>query len=145
PRGDLIQLPAGATPVDFAYAVHTEVGHTCVGARVNGRLVSLESQLQSGDVVEVFTSKSPTAGPSRDWLEFVKSPRARNKIRQWFTKERREEAIDHGKDLIAKQMRKEGLPMHRLFRQANLDSVAKDLGHPDVSSLYAAVGEGNVG
>ncbi|MFS0885562.1 bifunctional (p)ppGpp synthetase/guanosine-3',5'-bis(diphosphate) 3'-pyrophosphohydrolase [Aeromicrobium sp. 179-A 4D2 NHS] len=145
PRGDLVQLPAEATPVDFAYAVHTEVGHTCVGARVNGRLVSLESKLESGDVVEIFTSKSPTAGPSRDWLDFVKSPRARNKIRQWFTKERREEAIDHGKDLIAKQMRKEGLPMHRLFRQANLDTVAKDLGHPDIASLYAAVGENNVG
>ncbi len=145
PRGDLIQLPAGATPVDFAYGVHTEVGHACVGARVNGRLVSLESELESGDVVEVFTSKSPTAGPSRDWLEFVKSPRARNKIRQWFTKERREEAIEQGKDLIAKQMRKEGLPMHRLFRQANLDTVAKDLGHADIASLYAAVGENNVG
>ena len=145
PRGDLIQLPAGATPVDFAYAVHTEVGHTCVGARVNGRLVALDSELESGDVVEIFTSKSPTAGPSRDWLEFVKSPRARNKIRQWFTKERREEAIDHGKDLIARQMRKEGLPMHRLFRQANLDTVAKDLGYADVSALYAAVGENNIG
>nr|WP_313407791.1 bifunctional (p)ppGpp synthetase/guanosine-3',5'-bis(diphosphate) 3'-pyrophosphohydrolase [Aeromicrobium sp.] len=145
PRGDLIQLPAEATPVDFAYGVHTEVGHACVGARVNGRLVSLESELESGDVVEIFTSKSPTAGPSRDWLDFVKSPRARNKIRQWFTKERREEAIDHGKDLIAKQMRKEGLPMHRLFRQANLDTVAKDLGHADIASLYAAVGENNVG
>lgn len=145
PRGDLIQLPESATPVDFAYAVHTEVGHACVGARVNGRLVSLESKLESGDVVEVFTSKSPTAGPSRDWLDFVKSPRARNKIRQWFTKERREEAIEHGKDLIAKQMRKEGLPMHRLFRQANLDTVAKDLGHADIAALYAAVGESNVG
>ncbi len=145
PRGDLIQLPAGATPVDFAYAVHTEVGHTCVGARVNGRLVALDSELESGDVVEIFTSKSPTAGPSRDWLEFVKSPRARNKIRQWFTKERREEAIDHGKDLISRQMRKEGLPMHRLFRQANLDTVAKDLGYADVSALYAAVGENNIG
>ncbi|MFH7324540.1 MULTISPECIES: RelA/SpoT family protein [Aeromicrobium] len=145
PRGDLIQLPAGATPVDFAYGVHTEVGHTCVGARVNGRLVSLESKLESGDVVEIFTSKSPTAGPSRDWLDFVKSPRARNKIRQWFTKERREEAIDHGKDLIAKQMRKEGLPMHRLFRQANLDTVAKEMGHADIAALYAAVGESNVG
>ncbi|MCW2790323.1 MAG: pyrophosphokinae, partial [Aeromicrobium sp.] len=99
PRGDLIQLPADSTPVDFAYAVHTEVGHACIGARVNGRLVSLESRLESGDVVEVFTSKSPDAGPSRDWLEFVASPRARNKIRQWFTKERREEAIERGKDL----------------------------------------------
>jgi guanosine-3',5'-bis(diphosphate) 3'-pyrophosphohydrolase len=141
PRGDLIQLPADATPVDFAYAVHTEVGHACIGARVNGRLVSLESTLESGDVVEIFTSKSPEAGPSRDWLEFVKSPRARNKIRQWFTKERREEAIERGKDLIAKQMRKEGLPLHRLFTHETLAVVAHELNLADVSALYAAVGE----
>ena len=145
PRGDLIQLPADATPVDFAYAVHTEVGHACIGARVNGRLVSLESTLESGDVVEVFTSKSPDAGPSRDWLEFVASPRARNKIRQWFTKERRDEAIERGKDLIAKQMRKEGLPLHRLFKHETLATVAQELQLPDVSTLYASVGEGNVG
>ena len=145
PRGDVMQLPAEATPVDFAYAVHTEVGHACIGARVNGRLVSLESELQTGDVVEIFTSKSPDAGPSRDWLEFVKSPRARNKIRQWFTKERREEAIERGRDSIAKQMRKENLPLHRLFNHDTLDAVAKDLHLADVSALYAAVGEGNVG
>jgi guanosine-3',5'-bis(diphosphate) 3'-pyrophosphohydrolase len=145
PRGDLIQLPSNSTPVDFAYAVHTEVGHACIGARVNGRLVSLESTLESGDVVEIFTSKSPDAGPSRDWLEFVASPRARNKIRQWFTKERREEAIERGKDLIAKQMRKEGLPLHRLFRHETLDTVARELHLADVSTLYASVGEGNVG
>ncbi len=145
PRGDLVQLPEGATPVDFAYSVHTEVGHACIGARVNGRLVSLESILETGDVVEIFTSKSPDAGPSRDWLEFVASPRARNKIRQWFTKERREEAIEHGKDLIARQMRKESLPLVRLFRQRTLDTVASDLNLPDISALYAAVGEGNVG
>ncbi|MDX6277907.1 MAG: diphosphokinase / guanosine-3,5-bis(diphosphate) 3-diphosphatase, partial [Nocardioidaceae bacterium] len=145
PRGDLIQLPAKATPVDFAYAVHTEVGHACIGARVNGRLVSLESELESGDVVEVFTSKSPDAGPSRDWLEFVVSPRAKNKIRQWFTKERRDEAVERGKDQIAKQMRKEGLPLHRLFKHETLDAVAKELHLADISALYAAVGEGNVG
>jgi len=145
PRGDLIQLPADSTPVDFAYAVHTEVGHACIGARVNGRLVSLESTLESGDVVEVFTSKSADAGPSRDWLEFVASPRARNKIRQWFTKERREEAIERGKDLIAKQMRKEGLPLHRLFKHETLATVAQELNLVDVSALYAAVGEHNVG
>ena len=145
PRGDVIQLPAEATPVDFAYAVHTEVGHACIGARVNGRLVSLESELTTGDVVEIFTSKSPEAGPSRDWLEFVKSPRARNKIRQWFTKERREEAIEQGRDLIARQMRKENLPLHRIFKHDTLSAVAKDLNLPDVSALYAAVGESNVG
>ena len=97
PKGDVIALPSGSTPVDFAYAVHTEVGHRCIGARVNGKLVALESPLDNGDTVEVFTSKAENAGPSRDWLEFVKSPRARTKIRQWFAKERREDAIDAGK------------------------------------------------
>ncbi|MGH3425227.1 MAG: ACT domain-containing protein, partial [Nocardioidaceae bacterium] len=137
--------PTDSTPVDFAYAVHTEVGHACIGARVNGRLVSLESRLENGDVVEVFTSKAPGAGPSRDWLEFVQSPRARNKIRQWFTKERREEAIEQGKDVITRQMRKEGLPLQRLLKHESLLTVAKDLHLADVSALYAAVGEGNVG
>jgi guanosine-3',5'-bis(diphosphate) 3'-pyrophosphohydrolase len=145
PRGDVIHLPEKASPIDFAYAVHTEVGHACIGARVNGRLVSLESELKTGDVVEIFTSKSPDAGPSRDWLDIVKSPRARNKIKAWFTKERREEAIDHGRDILAKQMRKENLPLQRLFKHDTLDAVAKDLHLADVSALYAAVGEGNVG
>ncbi|HWV26418.1 MAG TPA: bifunctional (p)ppGpp synthetase/guanosine-3',5'-bis(diphosphate) 3'-pyrophosphohydrolase [Aeromicrobium sp.] len=145
PRGDLIQLPEKATPVDFAYAVHTEVGHACIGARVNGRLVSLESQLETGDVVEIFTSKSAEAGPSRGWLDFVATPRARNKIKQWFTKERREESIELGKDLIAKQLRKEGLPLHRIFNKKMLDQVATDLQLAGVDALYAAVGENNVG
>src|SRR4029078_6993920 len=95
--------------VDFAYAVHTEVGHRCIGARVNGRLVPLESTLENGDVVEVFTSKAQGAGPSRDWLTFVKSPRARNKIKHWFSKERRDEAIEHGKEAIDKPLRKKRL------------------------------------
>ena len=120
PRGDVIALPTGSTPVDFAYAIHTEVGHHTIGARVNGRLVPLESTLDNGDVVEVFTSKAPNAGPSRDWLGFVKSPRARNKIRQWFTKERREEAIEQGKDQIARLMRKEGLPLKRVITHESL-------------------------
>jgi guanosine-3',5'-bis(diphosphate) 3'-pyrophosphohydrolase len=144
PRGDVIALPTGATPVDFAYAVHTEVGHHTIGARVNGRLVPLESTLENSDVVEVFTSKSPNAGPSRDWLGFVKSPRARNKIRQWFTKERREEAIEDGKEQIAKLMRKEGLPLQRLLSHETLTLVALHFKLNDVSALYAAVGEGNV-
>jgi len=145
PRGDVIALPSGSTPVDFAYAVHTEVGHHTIGARVNGRLVPLESQLENGDVVEVFTSKAPTAGPSQDWLSFVKSQRARSKIRQWFTKERREEAIDHGKDAIAKLMRKEGLPLKRLLSHDSLSQAAEQFKLADVSALYAAVGEGNLG
>jgi GTP pyrophosphokinase len=145
PRGDVIALPANSTPVDFAYAIHTEVGHHTIGARVNGRLVPLESTLDNGDVVEVFTSKAPNAGPSRDWLGFVKSPRARNKIRQWFTKERREEAIDHGKDQIARLMRKEGLPLKRVLTHETLSTVAAEMRLTDVSALYAAVGEGNIG
>lgn len=144
PKGDAVALPAGSTPVDFAYAVHTDVGHRTMGARVNGRLVPLESELDNGDVVEVFTSKVEGAGPSRDWLTFVKSPRARNKIRQWFSKERREEAIEQGKDAIAKAMRKQHLPIQRLMSHDSLVAVARDLHHADVSALYAAVGEGHV-
>jgi len=145
PRGDVIALPAGSSPVDFAYAIHTEVGHRTIGARVNGRLVPLESTLDNGDVVEVFTSRAPNAAPSRDWLTFVKSPRARNKIRQWFTKERREEAIEHGKDQIARLMRKEGQPLKRVLTHETLSTVATELRLADVSALYAAVGEGNLG
>ena len=98
PRGDVMSLPQGSTPVDFAYAIHTEVGNKTIGARVNGRLVPLESVLANGDVVEIFTSKSENAGPSRDWLQFVKSPRARNKIRHHFTRERREESVEQGRE-----------------------------------------------
>ena len=144
PRGDVLALPAGATPVDFAYAVHTEVGHRTIGARVNGRLVPLESPLENGDAVEVFTSKAQNAAPSRDWLTFVKSPRARNKIKQWFTKERREEAIERGKDSIVRQMRKEGLPLKRLLSHETLTDVASHYRHSDIAALYAAVGEGNL-
>ncbi|MGZ4600832.1 MAG: RelA/SpoT family protein, partial [Oryzihumus sp.] len=144
PKGEVIALPAGSTPVDFAYAVHTEVGHHCIGGRVNGRLVPLESPLENGDVVEVLTSKADGAGPSRDWLTFVKSPRARNKIRQWFSKERREEAIEQGKDAIAKAMRKQGLPLQRLMSHESLAGLAGELRYADISALYAAVGEGHV-
>ncbi|RLU84968.1 GTP pyrophosphokinase [Streptomyces griseocarneus] len=144
PKGDVIALPAGATPVDFAYAVHTEVGHRTIGARVNGRLVPLESTLDNGDLVEVFTSKAPGAGPSRDWLGFVKSPRARNKIRAWFSKERRDEAIEQGKDAIARAMRKQNLPIQRILTGDSLVTLAHEMRYPDISSLYAAIGEGHV-
>ncbi|MFF4659900.1 RelA/SpoT family protein [Streptomyces sp. NPDC001381] len=144
PKGDVIALPAGATPVDFAYAVHTEVGHRTIGARVNGRLVPLESTLDNGDLVEVFTSKATGAGPSRDWLGFVKSPRARNKIRAWFSKERRDEAIEHGKDAIARAMRKQNLPIQRILTGDSLVTLAHEMRYPDISSLYAAIGEGHV-
>ncbi len=144
PKGRVIGLPAGGTPVDFAYAVHTEVGHRTMGAKVNGRLVPLESELQSGDVVEVFTSKNPDAGPSQDWLSFVKSTRARSKIRGWFTKERREEAVEQGKDAIARAMRRQNLPLQRLMHQDLFSEVAHGLHYEDVTALYAAVGEGHV-
>ncbi|TFD25885.1 MULTISPECIES: RelA/SpoT family protein [Cryobacterium] len=144
PKGRVIGLPSGATPVDFAYAVHTEVGHRTMGAKVNGRLVPLENELITGDVVEVFTSKNPDSGPSKDWLNFVKSPRARNKIRQWFTKERRDEAIEQGRDAIARAMRKQNLPLQKLMNQDSFAEVAAQLKYEDVSALYAAVGEGHV-
>ncbi|GHA80398.1 RelA/SpoT family protein [Streptomyces termitum] len=144
PKGDVIALPAGATPVDFSYAVHTEVGHRTIGARVNGRLVPLESTLDNGDLVEVFTSKAAGAGPSRDWLGFVKSPRARNKIRAWFSKERRDEAIEQGKDAIARAMRKQNLPIQRILTGDSLVTLAHELRYTDISSLYAAIGEGHV-
>ena len=144
PKGRVIGLPAGGTTVDFAYAVHTEVGHRTMGARVNGRLVPLETPLQNGDVVEVFTSKDPAAGPNQSWLTFVKSKRAQNKIRQWFTKERRDEAVETGKMDIAKALRKQGLPLHRVMNSESLQQVALQLRYADVAALYAAVGEGHV-
>ena len=144
PKGRVIGLPAGGTTVDFAYAVHTEVGHRTMGARVNGRLVPLETSLVNGDVVEVFTSKDPEAGPNKAWLGFVKSKRAQNKIRQWFTKERRDEAVEHGKVEITKELRKQKLPLHRVMNSESLQQVALQLRFADVAALYAAVGEGQV-
>ena len=144
PKGDVVALPSGATPVDFAYSVHTEVGHRCVGARVNGKLVPLESTLENGDVVEIFTSKADGAGPSRDWLGFVRSARARSKIKAWFSKERREEAIENGKDSIVRAMRKQGLPLQRMMTNQALTTIAADLHQSDISALYASVGEGRI-
>jgi GTP pyrophosphokinase len=144
PQGKVIGLPSGATPVDFAYAVHTEIGNRTMGAKVNGRLVPLDSPLNSGDSVEVFTSKNPDAGPSQDWLNFVKSQRARSKIRAWFTKERREEAVEQGKDAIARAMRKQNLPLQKLMSQDVLAEVAAQMRYEGVEALYAAVGEGHI-
>jgi GTP diphosphokinase / guanosine-3',5'-bis(diphosphate) 3'-diphosphatase len=144
PKGSVIALPGGSTPVDFAYSVHTDVGNRCAGAKVNGRLVPLETKLANGDVVEVVTNKSLTASPSRDWLNFVKSPRARSKIKAWFSKERREEAIDAGRESIARQMRKAGLPLQKIFAGHALLELAHDLRYPDIDALYSAVGDGHV-
>ena len=144
PKGSVIALPLGATAVDFAYAVHTDVGNRCIGAKVNGKLVSLEMPLVNGDVVEVLTNKAETASPSRDWLNFVKSSRARSKIKAWFSKERREEAIDAGRESIARQMRKVGLPLQKILGGHSLLQLAHDLNYPDIEALYAAVGDGHI-
>ena len=133
-------LPAGSTPVDFAYAVHTEVGHRCIGAKVNGRLVALERKLENGELVEVFTSKAPNAGPSRDWQSFV-CPRAKAKIRQWFAKERREEALEAGKEAIAREVRR-AVFLQRIVNGGAVAALAQELRYADVSALYTAVGKG---
>jgi len=144
PKGKVVTLAAGATPVDFAYSIHTEVGHACIGARVNGRLVPLDSKLHSGDSVEVFTSKVEGAGPSRDWLQFVATPRAANKIRQWFSRERREDAIENGRDDLIKALRREGLPVQKIAAGQLLHDVAKELNYTDLDALHAAIGENHV-
>jgi GTP diphosphokinase / guanosine-3',5'-bis(diphosphate) 3'-diphosphatase len=144
PKGDVVDLPAAATPIDFAYAIHTEVGHRCMGAKVNGKLVPLSYRLQTGDTVEVLTSKAPNTGPSRDWLQVVATPRARNKIKQWFSRERRGDAMDTGRDMLQRELRKQGLPLKRLTTEETLTRVAADLKYPTLDALLVAVGEGHV-
>jgi guanosine-3',5'-bis(diphosphate) 3'-pyrophosphohydrolase len=144
PKGDVMNLPQGATPVDFAYAIHTEVGHRAIGGKVNGKLVPLDYELRTGDSVEVLTSRAQGEGPSQDWLRFVATPRARSKIRQWFARGRREDALDQGKDLLQRQMRKQNLSFKRFATEDAMHQVADDLKYPDLDSLYVAVGEGHV-
>ncbi len=145
PRGDVVNLPAGATPVDFSYAIHTEVGHRTIGAKVGGKLVPLDYELRTGDSVEILTSKAQGEGPSQDWLQFVKTPRARSKIRQWFARGRREDALDHGRDALQRLMRRQNLPFKRLATEDTLAQLAtEELKYPDLDSLYVAVGEGHV-
>jgi guanosine-3',5'-bis(diphosphate) 3'-pyrophosphohydrolase len=144
PKGKVVTLPVGATPIDFAYAIHTEVGHACIGARVNGRLVPLDSALTSGDTVEIFTSKVEGAGPSRDWLHIAVTPRAGSKIRQWFSRERREDAIESGRDELIKAMRRQGLPVQRMQTSPVLLETAKAMNYGDVDALYAAIGENHI-
>ena len=144
PKGKVVGLPTGATAVDFAYAVHTEVGHKTIGAKVNGRITPLDSVLSSGDVVEVLTSKSVDASPSKDWLNFVASPRARAKIKHHFSQERREDAIEAGKDQLTKTMRKLGLPLQQLMSADSLGKIVGELGMQDLSALFASIGEGQI-
>ena len=144
PKGDVVNLPQGATPVDFAYAIHTDVGHRTIGAKVGGKLVPLDYELRTGDAVDVLTSKAQGEGPSQDWLQFVTTPRARNKIRQWFARGRREDALEHGKDALQRLMRKQNLPIKRLATEEVLTHVAEEMKYPDLESLYVALGEGHV-
>ncbi|NNN21730.1 MAG: bifunctional (p)ppGpp synthetase/guanosine-3',5'-bis(diphosphate) 3'-pyrophosphohydrolase [Acidimicrobiales bacterium] len=144
PKGEVITLPDGATPIDFAYAIHTEIGHRCVGAKINGRLASLDSKLASGDAVEIFTTKGAGTGPSRDWLSIAVSSRAKSKIRQWFTRERREDAIEMGKEEVAKAARRISLPMHKISGTETLDQVLEDLHMADLDSVFVAIGEGHL-
>ncbi len=144
PKGRVVELPVGATPVDFAYTIHTDVGHACIGSKVNGRLVPLNTRLESGDSVEIFTSKVEGAGPSRDWLKFVASRRAANKIRQWYTRERREDAIEHGRDELLQALRREGLPARRVIKEPVLLKVGEQLNYTEDEALFAAIGEGHV-
>ena len=140
----MVTLPVGSTTVDFAYAVHTEVGHACIGAKVNGRLVPLQHHLKSGDTCEVFTSKLESAGPTRDWLQFVESPRARNKIKQWFSRERREDMVEAGRDELIKEFRREGLPIQRMWASDAIVAEIEAASFADLDSLLAGVGEGHV-
>lgn len=144
PKGDVIELPKGATPVDFAYAIHTEVGHRCVGARVDGRLVSLATALNSGSTVEIFTTKDAVSGPSRDWLRFVKTTRARSKIRQYFAKEERGDAIEAGRAKVAELLEKRSIQGWKAIPSEALTSVLRDLNYSDEDALLAAVGQGHV-
>jgi GTP diphosphokinase / guanosine-3',5'-bis(diphosphate) 3'-diphosphatase len=154
PQGAVTTLPAGSTPIDFAYAIHTDVGHRCVGAKVDGRLVPLSEPLHSGQAVEIFTSKVEGAGPSRDWLKFVSSQRANSKIKQWFSRERRDEAIKEGRHELDRALRREGVTKADLAKAARasssqgaprtLEMVAQEMNYADLESLHAAIGDGRL-
>ena len=144
PKGDVMALPRGSTPVDFAYAVHTEVGHRTIGARVNDRLVALEYELRNGDKIEMLTSKAADAGPSRDWLEFVGSSRARSKIKAWFSRERRVDAIEKGREELQRTLAKQGAGWKRLMAAPELKAVAEQMNYQNLDALYRAVGEHHI-
>lgn len=143
PKGDVVELPAGSVPVDFAYKIHTEVGHRCIGAKVNGKLVPLDYQLGNGDIVEILTSKQSN-GPSRDWLLFVKTSQAKNRIRQWFKREKREENILRGRDLLEKELRRAGLVFASFFKLDVIERLARRFGFQTADALFAGIGEGVV-
>jgi GTP pyrophosphokinase len=144
PKGKVVTLPVDSTPVDFAYAIHTEVGHACIGSKVNGRLVPLDQRLQSGDTCEIFTSKIETAAPSQDWLQFAVSHRAQNKIRQWFSRERRVDMIEQGREELTDEFRREGLPAQKIWQSHLFAEAISEFGYVDTDTFLAAVGEHHV-
>ena len=144
PKGRVIALPLDATPIDFAYGVHTEVGHTCIGARVNGRLVALDSRLNSGDTCEILTSTAEDAAPSEEWANFVVSPKAKSKIKQWFSRERMEDLVDTGRDDLVEHMRKHGLPVQRVLSSEVFAEERDAMNYADDATLFRAIGEGHV-
>ena len=143
PQGDVIDLPAGSSPIDFAYRIHTDIGHRCIGAKVNGHLVSLDYKLQNGDIVEIMTSKL-AAGPSRDWLKLVRTPQAKAKIRRWFKKERKEESIARGREILEKAIRKLGFEPHDLMAEDPLEAVLERFSFTTADDLLASVGYGGL-
>jgi len=144
PKGRVITLPVMSTPVDFAYAVHTEVGHSCMGARVNGRLVPLDYKLASGDTCEVLVSQGETSEPSQDWLEFVVSPKARSKVKQWLTRERLEDLVENGRDELVERLRQAGLPAQKILSSQVLQDEVALLSFEDANDFFAAIGDQRV-
>jgi guanosine-3',5'-bis(diphosphate) 3'-pyrophosphohydrolase len=144
PKGRVIALPIGATPVDFAYSVHTEIGHRCIGARVNGRLVALDTALNSGDTVEILTSTSEDSAPNEEWLGFVVSAKAKSKIKQWFSRERNEDLLDAGRDELVEALRSQGLPAQNVLASAALADEVEAMNYVDTAALFRAIGEGHV-
>ncbi|SHE49654.1 GTP pyrophosphokinase [Caldanaerobius fijiensis DSM 17918] len=143
PKGDVINLPYGSTPIDFAYMIHTDIGHRCIGAKVNGKIVPLDTVLKTGDIVEIMVSPNKNHGPSRDWLKIVKSSQAKNKINQWFKKEQREENIEKGKDLIEKEIKRQGLSQYAI-KDEIYDAVLRKLNFKTTDEMYVAVGVGSI-
>ena len=143
PKGDVISVPRGSNPIDFAYAIHTEVGHHCVGSKVNGKMVPLEYQLQNGDIVDIITSKT-SSGPSRDWLNIVETPRARSKIKHWFSQERREDEMSEGREVLTKALRKRGMAIRRSEVSRILAQVAEDYHLTSLDRLYRDIATGHI-
>ena len=143
PKGDVKTLPAGSTPIDFAYAVHTDIGNRCMGARVNGRMVPLGTPLATGDIVEIVTNKAQT-GPSRDWLNIAKTSKAKGKIRQWFKEQRREESIERGKEMLERDLRRMGHEVHANLKEERLAEVAHKFGYQSADDLLASIGYGKL-